>query len=200
MTIGLAAGPLAGFVVGGGLGRLFMFVLRMTSPEVAVGIESDDGFVIGRFTASDTLTLMLLTAALGGLAGVGYAVVRPVLPRRVRVGAWTALAAAGGGAAIVHTDGVDFTLLGPVWLAVGGIVAVLALGGVAMALLVERWSGSSRTRGRARHGASGPPVSSEGRPSSPPPSLRLCCRRCRGSPTGSRPACGTPSPGSGRSS
>ena len=140
MLVGLSAGALAGFVLGGGLGRLFMFVLRLTSPDIVVGLESDDGFVIGQFTAVDTLTLMLLTATLGGFAGVGYAAIRPLLPRRIRVAAWTVLAGTAGGAAIVHTDGVDFTLLRPTWLAVGGIVAVLALGGLVTALLVEQWS------------------------------------------------------------
>ncbi len=140
MTVGLGAGALAGFVIGGGVGRLFMFVLRLTSPDVLMGLESDDGFVIGHFTVSDTLTLMLLTATLGGFAGVGYAAIRPILPRRIRVVAWTLLAATAGGATIVHTDGVDFALLRPLWLAVGGIVLVLALGSLVTALLVEQWS------------------------------------------------------------
>jgi hypothetical protein len=140
MTVGLGAGALAGFVIGGGVGRLFMFVLRLTSPDVLMGLESDDGFVIGQFTAVDTLTLMLLTATLGGFAGVGYAAIRPILPRRIRVAAWTLLAATAGGATIVHTDGVDFALLRPLWLAADGIILVLALGSFVTALLVEQWS------------------------------------------------------------
>jgi hypothetical protein len=33
MTVGLGAAALAGFVIGPGVGRLFMFVLRPTSPD-----------------------------------------------------------------------------------------------------------------------------------------------------------------------
>ncbi len=86
---------------------------------------------------------------LGGFARVGYAAIRPILPRPIRVAAWTLLAATAGGATIVHTDGVDFALLQPLWLAVGGIILVLALGSLVTALLLERWS-SAEPDPRAR--------------------------------------------------
>ena len=47
--IGVLAGAVSGFVVGGLGGRLFMFVLAQLNPE-ETGVQTDDGFPIGQFT------------------------------------------------------------------------------------------------------------------------------------------------------
>ncbi len=46
----LVAAAVAGLLVAGIGGRLAMFILRVTSGSEVIGLESDDGFVIGRFT------------------------------------------------------------------------------------------------------------------------------------------------------
>ncbi|HEX9259805.1 MAG TPA: hypothetical protein VF855_09745 [Acidimicrobiales bacterium] len=137
LTLTGASGALAGLVVGGIGGRLAMFVLRLTSKDSVAGIESDDGFTIGRFTSS-TVFLLLVCLVLGSVVGLLYAAARPALPARWRIPTWTVLAGTFGGAGILHSDGVDFTALDPQLLACALFVAVPALGGLATAWLVER--------------------------------------------------------------
>ena len=50
IRIAVVAGVSVGILVIGFGSRLAMFVLRVTSPAYVVGIESDDGFEIGRVT------------------------------------------------------------------------------------------------------------------------------------------------------
>jgi hypothetical protein len=135
--IAAVAGAVTGLVVGGILGRIAMLVLRLTSGEGAIGLTSDDGFEIGRFTVLGTLNLMLGYTFLGCALGLVYALARRFLPRRGRVAAWTAVCAAVGGGTFVHTDGVDYLLLDPLWLAVAFFVLLPALAGLCMAVAIE---------------------------------------------------------------
>jgi hypothetical protein len=136
--IAAVAGAATGLVVGGILGRIAMLVLRLTTGESAIGVTSDDGFEIGRFTLPGTLNLMFVYSLVGCALGLVYAVVRRFLPARARVAAWTAVCAAVGGGAFVHTDGVDYLLLDPLWLAVAFFVLLPGAAGLCMALAVER--------------------------------------------------------------
>ena len=43
------------------------------------------------------------------------------------------------GAGIVHSDGVDFVLLDPVWLAIGLFLAIPALYAALLTVVAERW-------------------------------------------------------------
>ncbi len=136
--VGAGVGVLAGYLVIGPLARLVMALLRVTSPAVVIGVTSDDGFTIGRVSMA-TLALLFICASLGGVAGVAYTYARIALPQRgVRLALWTVLSGALGGAVLVHDDGVDFVLLTPTWLAVGGFIALPALGGLLIALVVDR--------------------------------------------------------------
>jgi hypothetical protein len=131
------AGLLAGVGIGGIGGRLAMFLLRLTSNDAVRGLESDDGFVIGRFS-TETLFLLLFTGVLGVLGSLAYLAVRAWIPAGSRA-AWTGVfGAAVGGSGVVHPDGVDFVLLQPLWLAIALFIALPALYGVAMSVLVER--------------------------------------------------------------
>jgi hypothetical protein len=134
-----AAGGVAGFVVGGIGGRLAMLVLRLTSDERVVGgVESDDGFTIGRFSFA-TVFLLLLTTALGAAAGLAYAAVRPAFPTGIRRACWATFCGAIGGSALVHKDGVDFRFLEPVMLAIALFVIIPVGGAWTMAWLMDRW-------------------------------------------------------------
>lgn len=134
-----AAGGVAGFLVGGIGGRLAMFVLRLTSDERLVrGVESDDGFTIGRFSLA-TLFLLLLTTALGAVAALAYVAVRPAFPSRFRRACWATFCGAIGGSALVHKDGVDFRFLEPAALAIAMFVAIPTIGAWLMAWFVDRW-------------------------------------------------------------
>lgn len=134
-----AMGGLLGLLVGGLGGRLAMMLLARLNPG-ATGVTSDDGFRIGQLTAADTINLLLIGAGFGVVGAGVYAVVRGlrVGPRWFQV-----LTIAGGpavvvGAAIVHTDGVDFRLLGPPWLTIGLFVAIPGVYAALLTLSAER--------------------------------------------------------------
>jgi hypothetical protein len=124
-----------------------MLVLRLTSDDSVRGVESDDGFVIGRFS-SETIFLVAFAALLGAIGGLVYLLLRGWLPRNWRAVAFGVLCATVVGSSIISPDGVDFTVLSPLWLAVAMFVLIPAAYGVVASLLVER---SLRLR-RARYG------------------------------------------------
>jgi hypothetical protein len=135
---GAAAGGIAGFVVGGIGGRLAMLLLRLTSSDSVIGMTTDDGFVIGTFSISDTLELAMGMAMLGGMSGVLYAACRRSIPVRLRLPLWVTVWALIGGSLFVHDDGIDFAVLDPKLLAIGLFVALPAIAAAAVVLLVER--------------------------------------------------------------
>lgn len=135
----VTGGALLGLLTGGIGGRLAMMLLAVTNPA-ATGVRSDDGFIMGTFTLSGTLNLLLL-GALFGIVGAGiYLAVRPWLigPRALRAATLAGGAGAAVGSLLVHTDGVDFRLLGPVWLAVGLFFAIPALYAAGLPYVVDR--------------------------------------------------------------
>lgn len=124
----VVAGTLLGAVTTGVVSRAAMFLLARLNPE-ADGVVSDDGFEIGRFTVSGSLNLLVAGLVLGGLSALLYLALE-----RLRFGpAWfrTLSLSVGAGVVvasmIVHTDGIDFTLLEPVALTVGLFVAIPVL-------------------------------------------------------------------------
>lgn len=138
LLLGGAAGAVSGFLVGGVGGRLAMFILRLTSSESVRGLESDDGFTIGRFSVQ-TVFLLGLATAIGLLLGVTCVALRSQLPGRV--GATMIVLAGGtlGASTIIKPGGVDFTRLGPLPLACALFTAI-PLGGAALtAGLIGRW-------------------------------------------------------------
>lgn len=137
ISLGAAAGGLGGLIVGGIGGRLAMFVLRLTSKDSVRGLESDDGFTIGRFDLVSTLNLLAVTTVLGIIVGLIVVFGRPFLPKRGMPFAWAVAGAITGGAILIHEDGVDFTALEPHWLAVALFIAIPAAGAGAIAWLAE---------------------------------------------------------------
>lgn len=133
-----AVGALLGLLVGGIGGRLAMMLLARLNPE-ATGLTSDDDFTMGQFTVSNTLNL-LLVATLFGVVGAGVY----DLLRGLRIGArwFQVLSLAIGpavvvGAQIVHTDGLDFQLLKPAWLAIGLFVAIPGVFAALLTVIAE---------------------------------------------------------------
>jgi hypothetical protein len=131
---------LLGLLIGGVGGRLAMMLLARMNPD-ATGTTSDDGFRIGQFTVGATLQLLLTGTFFGLLGACIYAVVRHLMigPRWFQV-----LCIAGGpavvvGSEIVHSGGVDFVLLEPLWLAIGLFLAIPALYAALLTLVAERW-------------------------------------------------------------
>lgn len=132
------AGALTGAVIGGIGGRLAMFVLRLTSDSALRGLKTDDDFTIGVFSG-ETLFLVIVTAFLGVIGGLVYLAVRGWLPERARPWLFGALTGIVGGAQVIRPDGIDFTLLDPLWLAVAMFVLLPTAYGVAVSLLAERF-------------------------------------------------------------
>lgn len=137
-TLVLAGIPVGVLVAGVG-SRLCMLLLRATSGDEVRGIRSDDGFEIGRFTVGGTYNLLALGATIGIIGAAAYQWVRPWLlgPRWLRYLTVAAAAGAVVGALLVHSDGVDFTVLTPTWLTVGSFVVLPALFGAAIGPAVE---------------------------------------------------------------
>lgn len=144
----LLVGLVSGFLIGGVGGRLAMFVLRLTSSDSLHGVETDDGFIIGSFT-SDTFFLLIATMVMGAIGGLIYVGVREWLPLKSRPFVVGLLGATVGGVLIIRPDGVDFTSIEPLSLAVIMFVAIPALYGVSLSLLTERLTrGKSFARSR----------------------------------------------------
>ena len=137
LSLGAAAGGLGGAIIGGIGGRLAMFILRLTSDDSVRGIESDDGFTIGRFDLTSTLSLMAVATILGAVVGLIVVAGRPFFPKRGMPFAWALAGAITGGAILISPDGVDFTLLEPHWLAVALFIAIPAIGAGLIAWLTE---------------------------------------------------------------
>lgn len=137
VSSGVLGGLVTGAVIGGIGGRLAMVVLRLTSDPALHGVETDDGFTIGSFTGS-TIFLILLTAVAGVLGGLFYLIVRRWLPERWRPLLMAIFGGAVGGAIVVHPGGVDFTALDPLVLAIAMFIALPAIYGAALSVLVER--------------------------------------------------------------
>ncbi len=150
----VVAGVAVGVLVAGVGSRLAMFVLRLTSSESVVGVTSDDGFTIGRVTLFGTYNLLLLGAAVGIIGAGAYRAVAPWLLGPGWFRRFTVAAASGAvvGSMLVHADGIDFQLLGPLWLAIGLFVALPAVFAVAMGVVVDRvassdsWTNQGRRR------------------------------------------------------
>lgn len=135
-----SAGALVGFVVAGLGSRLAMFVLAALNPQVH-GRISDDGFVMGRFDLGATAGLVLFCTVLGVLAGVLYLLLRQLRfgPARFHGAAMVVGPTVVAAAALVHTDGIDFTVLEPRWLAFGLFVLLPLLATWALVGLAEAW-------------------------------------------------------------
>jgi hypothetical protein len=107
MRVLIVGGIPVGVLVAGIGGRMAMLLLRVTSPDRVVGVTSDDGFTIGRFTAEGTYNLLTLSAAVGIIGAGAYQMVAPWLIgptwfRRLTTGL---ASAAVVGSMLVHAGG-----------------------------------------------------------------------------------------------
>ena len=153
LRIAVVAGVSVGILFIGPGSRLAMFVLRVTSPESVVGVESDDGFEIGRFTLGGSYQLLAVGAAVGVVGALAYVAVAPWLIgpgwfRRLTVGL---TAGAMVGSMVIVPGGIDFTFLKPTWLAVALFVGLPVVSGILLSLAVdvvatpESWTSRGRT-------------------------------------------------------
>jgi hypothetical protein len=134
---GVTGGFVCGLVFGGIGGRLAMLVLRLTSDPSLRGARTNDGFTIG-IVSTQTLFLLGVTSALGMLGGLVYLIVRGWFPPRWRLAAMGAFFGVVGATGVIGPDGIDFTRLSPLPLAIAMFVAISVAYGIVMPLVVER--------------------------------------------------------------
>lgn len=147
------AGTVLGVLVGGVGGRLAMMLLAALNPRAA-GITSDDGFTIDEFTIEGTAQLLGAAWQFGLLGAFAYAILRGLMigPRWFRVMSVSLASGVVVGAVLVHTGGVDFTLLQPVPLTVGLFLGIPAVYAALLTLVAEHWLAKDGwpARGRLR--------------------------------------------------
>jgi hypothetical protein len=136
----VVAGVPLGFVLGGGLSRLGMYLLRLTSPDGVTGVVTDDGFEIGRFTVFGVYNLAMIGAFVGIVGVAAYVAVSPWLigPRWFRAFTVGFTAGALVSGLVIVPDGRDFAVLGPTWLAVVVFVAIPFAFGCVLPYVVVR--------------------------------------------------------------
>lgn len=146
VAVSTAAGALIGLVVGGVWGRAFMAILAALNPEDH-GTRTDDGFAMGQFTVGGTINLGIVTVILGAIGGLVFLGVRGLRfgPPWFRLTSLPLGATLVVGSLQVHADGVDFSRLEPLWLAVAMTLSVPALYGLGVSWLGDRWLGRGPT-------------------------------------------------------
>jgi hypothetical protein len=134
LRIVLLSGLLVGLFVAGPALRLSMLLLRLTSPDTVIGIQSDDDFTIGEFTLGGTYNLFMLGAALGVLGAAVYVLVSPWLigPRWFHAFTFAFTAGVYVGSLVIKDEGIDFHALKPTWLAIALFIAVPAIVGAVL--------------------------------------------------------------------
>ncbi|HZD16891.1 MAG TPA: hypothetical protein VE669_01995 [Actinomycetota bacterium] len=143
LTVCGIAGIVAGIVVGGAGGRLFMRIAGAAGGERAAGATTEAGFTVGEITLEGTLGLIVFVGIFAGIVGAAlYVVFRPWLSW---AGRWRGVAfgivlfAVGSATSdVLNPDNFDFVLLGNEALIVAMIVA-LFVGFGALVDPVARW-------------------------------------------------------------
>ena len=145
-ALGTAAGAVVGLVVGGIWGRAFMALLAALNAEDH-GTRTDDGFAMGQFTVGGTLNLALVGAIIGAIGGLAFLAVRGLRfgPDWFRLVSVPVGATVVVGSLLVHSDGVDFSRLEPLGLAVALTLSMPLLYAVGVSWLGDRWLGSGPT-------------------------------------------------------
>jgi len=137
------SGVIAGLLVGGLGGRLFMRIMAATSDDRVHGTLTDAEEPIGRVTTGGTIGLIVFGGLFGGFVMMLlYRVLRPWLPAQ----AWRAgvlvgvisLGAFGGLSGMLDRDNKDFEILSPTSLAATLVVVGAVFFGVVLVSVYER--------------------------------------------------------------
>jgi hypothetical protein len=131
------AGLIAGVLVGGVGGRIVMGIAAAMSPD-AVGLRTENGELIGRFTIEGTFALIVFGGlSASALGAVTWVIVSPWVPgaglRRALV--MMPIAVAIGSFLLVESTNSDFLILSPLGVIMAMLVVLVALNGAVIALL-----------------------------------------------------------------
>ncbi|MDW3219517.1 MAG: hypothetical protein R8F63_12975 [Acidimicrobiales bacterium] len=154
----IAAGALGGLLSIGMGGRLMMRVLAATSPD-ANGRLTDADEIVGEVSGGGTGFLLAAGTFMGIVGAIGYLSARRLLPARSLTAGLVGVGIAGGLLArpsgVLDPENHDFAILEPRWLAVVLCLAVIAIGPLTIAILVDRWVPLWPTPGPSIRGLAG---------------------------------------------
>jgi len=156
LSVHLAAGLVAGFLVTGLGGRLVMRVLGATSGGGAQGRLTEADEVVGRITFGGSLAFVIFVGLGSGLLGGLVALaLRRWLPRRAALSGLVVAAVMLGTVGVadpLSPDNVDFRILAPIWLAVLLILGLGGLFGATLGALAVRFDAGTDRLGDRRLG------------------------------------------------
>jgi hypothetical protein len=152
-----SAGIIAGLLVVGFGGRLFMRVLAVTSGDPAQGKVTEADEIVGAITFDGTLGFLIFAGIVVPVAAaLFHLALRHFLPGPVWLGGailGVILLGTLGVADPLSADNVDFDILEPLWLAVAGISALALLFGVTLAVLATTFDAVVQPLGAGRRHA-----------------------------------------------
>jgi hypothetical protein len=123
-----------------------MSILAGLNPEDH-GTKTDDGFAMGQFTVGGTVNLLTAAMAIGAIGGLIFLVLRGLRfgPAWFRVASLVLGSTVVVGSLLLHSDGVDFSRLEPIGLAVAMTLSMPFLYAFGVAWLGDRWLGDGPT-------------------------------------------------------
>ncbi len=136
----LAAGLIAGFFVAGLGSRIAMLIIALVDPSTE-GALTQDQFIVGDRSLSDTMNLILLGTFLGVVGAFIYLGMRRwmPIPRSIRGLAFGYGALVTGGNLLINPDSVDFRTFEPVLLSIALFASLFLLWGVVLCALADRF-------------------------------------------------------------
>jgi hypothetical protein len=139
----MGAGAVAGFLVAGLGGRLFMRVMAATSGNGAQGKLTEAEEVVGQITYDGTVGFVIFIGIFfPAFAALAYIALRHFLPNPAALGGaifGVILLGTIGVGDPMSSDNVDFEILEPLALAVAGVTFLALLFGVTFAALATRF-------------------------------------------------------------
>jgi len=139
----LGAGAVAGFLVAGLGGRLFMRLMAATSGNGAQGKLTEAEEVVGQITYDGTVGFVIFIGIFfPAFAALAYIALRHFLPNPAALGGaifGVILLGTLGVGDPMSSDNVDFEILEPLALAVAGVTFLALLFGVTFAALATRF-------------------------------------------------------------
>lgn len=154
-TVGgvFSAGAIAGVLVLGVVGRLVMRILGATSGN-AQGQLTDAGETVGEITFGGSFAFLVFVGLGGGIfSAAGYLFIRTWLPAKAgSAGLIFGILVTGtlGVSDALAPKNVDFTILGPLWLAILLIVGTGFLFATTFTAIAARLDQFAQTTGRGR--------------------------------------------------
>jgi hypothetical protein len=144
VDLAVIAGTAATVMATGAGGRLAMRLLAVTAGAGAQGRITEAGETVGEITAGGTIGFALFLSLFGGFAvGAGYLLLRRWLPAgRLGGGAYGLLLLLVLGSRVdpLRAGNPDFDIVGPSWLAVVVLAAVVLFEGMLIVALTARLS------------------------------------------------------------